>query len=151
MNKEDLKIIFNQKRLKTERKTNKKGVVKEKVIAGFNLTTLDEFYNWFSKEKLDKGCFYCGRTNEMSETLYNIQIDGKRLNTTRGEERGKRLVLDRIDPILPYDTLDNIIWCCYWCNNAKSNFYTKDEVKSIAIEINRKSVKKIIEEIKINK
>ena len=43
MNMEDLKKIFNQKRLKTERKFNKKGVLKEKVIAGFNLTTFDEF------------------------------------------------------------------------------------------------------------
>ena len=147
MNKEDLKIIFNQKRLKTERKFNKKGVLKEKVINGFNLTTFDEFYNWFSKEKFEKGCFYCGTTNEMSETLYNMQIDDKRPNATRGGKRGKRLELDRIDPNLPYDNLDNIEWCCYWCNNAKSNFYTKDEFKPIAIEIG-KSLKKIIQEHK---
>lgn len=144
---EDLKKIFNQKRQKTERKFNKKGVLKEKVIAGFNLTTFDEFNNWFSKEKFEKGCFYCGTTNEMSETLYNMQIDGKRPNATRGGKRSKRLELDRIDPNLPYDNLDNIVWCCYWCNNAKSNFYTKDEFKPIAIEIGN-SLKKIIQEHK---
>lgn len=144
---EDLKKIFNQKRQKTERKFNKKGILKEKVIAGFNLTTFDEFNNWFSKEKLEKGCFYCGTTNEMSETLYNMQIDNKRLNATRGGKRGKRLELDRIDPNLPYDNLDNIVWCCYWCNNAKSNFYTKDEFMPIAVEIG-KSLKNIIEESK---
>lgn len=140
---EDLKKIFNQKRQKTERKFNKKGVLKEKVIAGFNLTTFDEFNNWFSKEKFEKGCFYCGTTNEMSETLYNMQIDGKRPNATRGGKRSKRLELDRIDSNLPYDNLDNIVWCCYWCNNAKSNFFSKDEFGPIAQEIG-KAIKKIM-------
>jgi len=49
--------------------------------------------------------------------------------------------------ILPkkYDELQNIVWCCYWCNNAKSNFFTKDEFAPIAKEIG-KAIKKIIEQ-----
>lgn len=146
MTKEDLKSIFNQKRQKIERKTNKKGVVKEKLIPGFNLTTFDQFYNnWFSKEIFEKGCFYCGTTNKTSEALYSIQRDGKRTDATRGGKRGKRLELDRINPNLPYDNFENIVWCCYWCNNAKSNFFTKNEFEPIAKEIGR-AIKKIMEQ-----
>jgi hypothetical protein len=57
MTKEELKIIFNQKKQKTERKISKKGIVKEKLTAGFNLTTFDQFINnWFNKENFEKGC-----------------------------------------------------------------------------------------------
>jgi hypothetical protein len=146
MTKEHLKTIYNQKKQKIERKTNKKGIIIEKVVAGFNLTTFDQFYNnWYNKEKFDKGCFYCGTTNETSEALYKIQLDGIRPNATRGGKRGKRLELDRIDPNLPYDHIDNIVWSCYWCNNAKSNFFTKEEFEPIAKEIG-KCIKKIMEE-----
>jgi hypothetical protein len=145
MTKEELKIIFNQKKQKIERKISKKGIVKDKLIAGFNLTTFDQFYNWFNKESFEKGCFYCGTTNKTSEALYKIQQDGLRPDATRGGKRGKRLELDRVDPNLPYDNLDNIVWCCYWCNNAKSNFFAKDEFEPIAKEIG-KAIKKIMEQ-----
>ena len=145
MTKEELKIIFNQKKQKIERKISKKGIVKDKLIAGFNLTTFDQFYNWFNKESFEKGCFYCGTTIKTSEALYKIQQDGLRPDATRGGKRGKRLELDRVDPNLPYDNLDNIVWCCYWCNNAKSNFFTKDEFEPIAKEIG-KAIKKIMEQ-----
>jgi hypothetical protein len=146
MTKEELKIIFNQKKQKTERKISKKGIVREKLIAGFNLTTFDQFYNnWFNKDHFEKGCSYCGTTNKTSVALYKIQREGLRPDATRGGKRGKRLELDRVDPNLPYDNLNNIVWCCYWCNNAKSNFFTKDEFLPIANEIG-KAIKKIMEQ-----
>ena len=61
-----------------------------------------------------------------------MQRNGHRADATRGGKRGKRLELDRVNPNLPYDNLDNIVWCCYWCNNAKSNFFTNDEFLPIA-------------------
>lgn len=146
MTEGELKIIFNQKKQKTERKVSKKGIVKEKLIAGFNLTTFDQFSNnWFSKEKFDEGCHYCGTTNETCEALFKIQQDGIRPDATRGGKRGRRLELERVDPNMPYDNLDNLVWCCYWCNNAKSNFFTKDEFETIAKEIG-KSIKKIMDQ-----
>lgn len=149
MTKEELKIIFNQKKQKTERKISRKGIVKEKLIAGFNLTTFDQFYNnWFNKENFQKGCSYCGTTNETSEALYKIQQEGLRPDATRGGKRGKRLELDRVDPNLPYDNLNNIVWCCYWCNNAKSNFFSKEEFEPIAKEIG-KSIEKIMANYKV--
>ena len=143
MTKEELKIIFNQKRQKFERKISKKGIVKDKLIAGFNLTTFDQFYNWYNHETFEKGCYYCGTSSKTSEALYKIQQDGLRPDATRGGKRGKRLELDRVDPNLPYDNLNNIVWCCYWCNNAKSNFFSKAEFLPIAKEIG-KSIKKIM-------
>jgi len=149
MTKEELKIIFNQKKQKTERKISKKGIVKEKLIAGFNLITFDQFYNnWFSKENFEKGCSYCGTTNKTSEALYKIQQEGLRPDATRGGKRGKRLELDRVDPNLSYDNLNNIVWCCYWCNNAKSNFFSKEEFEPIAKEIG-KSIEKIMAHYKV--
>ena len=143
MTKEELKIIFKQKKQKIERKISKKGIIKDKHIAGFNLTTFVQFYNWYNHETFEKGCYYCGTKNKTSEMLYKIQQNGLRPDATRGGKRGKRLELDRVDPNLPYDNLNNIVWCCYWCNNAKSNFFSKDEFGPIAKEIG-KAIRKIM-------
>jgi hypothetical protein len=131
------KKIFNQKREKIERKKNKKGITTTKIIAGFKTVTIEQFEEWFNAEVFKKGCHYCGTTNERSLELYQMQRTGLRPDATRGGKRGKRLELDRKNPNLPYDDLKNIVWCCYWCNNAKSNFFTEDEFKPIAIAIGK--------------
>jgi hypothetical protein len=64
-----------------------------------------------------------------------------------GGKRGKRLEIDRKDPFMAYDNLDNIVWCCYWCNNAKSNFFNETEFKPIALAIGN-SIRKIYNELK---
>lgn len=123
----ELKAIFNQKL----QKISKKGKIK----AGFVNTTFQQFKQWFDKDKFGQGCHYCGTTNFRSKELFDLQRNGSRLDATRGGKRGKRLELDRLDPSQPYDNLNNIVWCCYWCNNSKSNFFTEEEFKPIAIEI----------------
>ncbi len=144
MTKEELEIIFKQKKQKIEKKINKKGITKEKLIAGFNMATFEQFCNWYKPEVYALGCAYCGTTNEISEALYKMQKNGTRPDATRGGKRGKRLELDRVDPNKQYDELENIVWCCYWCNNAKTNFFTRQEFTPIAIEIG-KSIKKIMD------
>jgi len=131
------KKIFNQKREKIESKKNKKGITTTKIIAGFKKVTIEQFEEWFNEEVFKKGCHYCGTTNERSLELYQMQRTGLRPDATRGGKRGKRLELDRKNPNLPYDDLKNIVWCCYWCNNAKSNFFTEDEFKPIALAIGK--------------
>jgi hypothetical protein len=128
MTREELNKIFRQKKEKFDKKTLK-------IIAGFKSTNFEQFNQWFTKEEFDLGCHYCGTTNEHSLKLYNMQRSGLRSDGTRGGKRGKRLELDRKDPSGSYDDLDNIVWCCYWCNNAKSNFFTYQEFKPIAIAI----------------
>jgi hypothetical protein len=127
MSPTELKIIFTQKK----EKIDKKG----KIIAGFRNITFEDFSNWFNKAIFNNGCKYCGITNERSLQLYEMQRNGLRADATRGGKRGKRLELDRVNPNLPYDNLDNLVWCCYWCNNAKSNFFSYEEFLPIANEI----------------
>lgn len=124
MNQKELEKIFKAKK----EKTNQKG----KVTAGFVNATFEEFKRWFSSSNFEKGCHYCGTTNERTFELYNRQRTKLRFDATRGGKRGKRLELDRKDPSLHYDNLNNIVWCCYWCNNAKSNFFTQEEFMPIA-------------------
>ena len=133
MSKEKMKLlkkIYNQKNFKVDKN------VKE--IAGFLNSNLEEFVEWYDDKQFEAGCYYCGTTNEMSIILFEIQRSGLRLDATRG---GKRLELDRLDPNQPNDNLNNLVWCCYWCNNAKSNFFTVNEFKSIGIG---KLIKRII-------
>lgn len=128
-------IIFRQKKQKVEKIRDRNGIITEKTIAGFLETTFAQFEQWYDEKEFLKGCYYCGTTNEISNKLYLSQRCGLRPDATRGGKRGRRLELDRKDPNQPYDILKNIVWCCYWCNNAKSNFFTEEEFKPIAVAI----------------
>lgn len=123
MSEKELEKIFKQEKEKKQTKKNGKVVI----TPGFVTTTFPQFQAWFKQDVFDKGCFYCGLTNSESLALYN-----KRYHATRGGKRGKRLELDRKDPSMNYDLLDNLVWCCYWCNNAKSNFFSANEFMPIA-------------------
>jgi hypothetical protein len=120
------KKIFDQKKQK---------ISKGKIIAGFVNATFNQFEQWYNEDVFQQGCHYCGTTNIQSRRLYDMQRGGIRPDATRGGKRSKRLELDRRDPNQPYDNLNNIVWCCYWCNNAKTNFFTEDEFRPIAIAI----------------
>jgi hypothetical protein len=121
----ELKKIFNNKKQRVDKKTSK-------IYAGFLKVKYLDFLNWFNIEVFLKGCYYCGTTNETSFKLYEMQRKNLRPDATRGGKRSKRLEIDRKNPILPYDDLSNLVWCCYWCNNAKSNFFTEKEFQPIA-------------------
>lgn len=129
MTEKELKKIYNSKKEKQTTKKNGNIVI----TPGFVDRTLADFKKWFNQDVFDKGCFYCGLTNEESHDLYT-----QRHHATRGGKRGKRLELDRRNPQLPYDELENIVWCCYWCNNAKSNFFSEEEFRPIGQEIGKK-------------
>ncbi|MBK6483549.1 MAG: hypothetical protein IPG01_10550 [Chitinophagaceae bacterium] len=127
METKELERIFKSK----QQKKNKK----DKIIPGLVTTKFEHFEKWFDEKEFQKGCYYCGTTSERSHELYEMQRNGLRPDGTRGGKRGKRLELDRRDPFQPYDNLDNVVWCCYWCNNSKSNFFTEEEFQPIAIAI----------------
>ena len=128
----DLQSVYNNKKQYIQRRKRKNGTVAEKLVEGFNETTFLQFQEWYNQEVFDRGCVYCGLTNQESARLYELQRTGVRMDGTRGGKRGKRLELDRQDPNQPYDNLRNLVWCCYWCNNAKSNFFTVEEFLPIA-------------------
>lgn len=93
---------------------------------GFSEVSFNEFNHWYDEDTFNNGCHYCGITNEESLELYNLRPEA-----TRGGKRGKRLELGRKDSNLPFDNLDNLVWCCYWCNNAKTNFFSEEEFRPI--------------------
>lgn len=133
MEQEELRKIFQAKKFAV--KTSNKGV--ESNNNGFQSTLIDDFLKWFNIDKFNEGCFYCKITNEESNKLFHL-----RQQATRGGKRGRRLELDRKDPFQSYDNLENLVWCCYWCNNAKSNFFSEVEFKPIGIAIGE-ALKKI--------
>ena len=122
---EERRKIFGQKKQKVDPNSGK-------IVAGFVNTSFAQFEAWFDASAFTQGCYYCGTTNELCRQLYDSQRNGVRPDATRGGKRGKRLELDRKDPNQSYDMLNNVVWCCYWCNNAKSNFFTEQEFLPIA-------------------
>jgi len=83
------------------------------------------FYNWYlSKERK---CFYCNITEPQIKHL----LDSGNLSTKRIITRGKKLELDRKEPNLQYDNIDNLVFACYWCNNAKTDTFTEEEFKKV--------------------
>jgi hypothetical protein len=82
------------------------------------------FYDWYKSFEVDKKCFYCGITEAQIESLNNEQPLTKR-------SRGKKLELDRREPNASYDNINNLVYSCYWCNNAKSDTFTDKEFQEI--------------------
>jgi hypothetical protein len=84
-----------------------------------------DFRLWYLEQ--GEKCIYCGLTSEETLILFN-----KFPLSTRGGKRGRRLELDRIDPHLSYGhSLSNLALACYWCNNAKTNYFDFEEFQCI--------------------
>ncbi|MFA9392550.1 MAG: hypothetical protein ACERKD_22255 [Prolixibacteraceae bacterium] len=84
-----------------------------------------EFYNWYLTH--NEKCAYCEITEEEIKQL----LDSGKLTTKRIATRGKKLELDRKNPDMNYDDLDNLVFACYWCNNAKTDTFTEAEFLEI--------------------
>lgn len=84
-----------------------------------------DFFKWYLSH--ERKCYYCGITEDQIKEL----LDNGRLSTKRIVTRGKKLELDRKKPDLEYDNFDNIVFACYWCNNAKTDTFTDDEFKKV--------------------
>ena len=80
-----------------------------------------DFYKWYLSH--EKKCFYCDITEQLLKQL----LDSGRLTTKRIATRGKKLELDRKQPDLEYDNFENLVFACYWCNNAKTDTFTEEE------------------------
>lgn len=78
-----------------------------------------EDFKDFIKSKKD--CEYC----HITEDKIKILIDNHQLNKKK-DTRGWSLEIDRKKPNFEY-TKENCVWCCYWCNNAKTDEFSYDE------------------------
>lgn len=89
------------------------------------------FYDWYKSKEQNKKCYYCHITENEINSLY----DKKVIETKR--TRGRILEFDRKDPNLSYDKLENIVYSCYWCNNAKTDTFTHEEFMEIGKVISK--------------
>ena len=85
----------------------------------------EDFFNWLAK--LERKCAYCSIT----EKQIGILLQEKHIYTKRILTRGRSLEFDRKNPSLSYDDINNIVLCCYWCNNAKTDEFTYEEFTEV--------------------
>ena len=90
-----------------------------------------EFHEWYTNAA--KECHYCHITEtQNNELIKDDQIHSKRLST-----RGRSLEIERLEPNKPYDDIENLVFSCYWCNNAKTDEFTSEEFAPIGKEIEK--------------
>lgn len=82
-----------------------------------------KFDNLFAERDMAH-CYYCEISPARIEQLANEKKLYKK------NERGWQLELDRKRPNEEY-SLDNCVWACYWCNNAKSDEFTAEEFRGV--------------------
>lgn len=105
-----------------------KGKVRTNKIGNMSF---ESFYNWYLNEAT--ACHYCRLTALQSQLIVRtgklkskrFPVDGK---YGRGTSRGMWLETDRYDPNGKYE-LSNIVPCCYFCNNDKSDVFHGDDYK----------------------
>lgn len=78
----------------------------------------------FAKLLEDEHCHYC------QITLDQIGELARRKRLYKKNERGWTLEIDRLNSNYEY-TSKNCVMACYWCNNAKTDEFTKEEFKII--------------------
>ena len=83
------------------------------------------FYDWYITSETEKHCEYC----QITEAQIKI-LNERDENPLTKRKRGEKLELDRKLPNGSY-TEDNIVYACYWCNNAKTDTFTHDEFLEI--------------------
>jgi 5-methylcytosine-specific restriction endonuclease McrA len=89
----------------------------------FDELEFEKFLEW--TESTPKQCHYC----KITETDLNKLWSKNELMTKRA--RGRKLEMERKEPNEPYSNIDNLVYACYWCNNAKTDTFTHDEFKPI--------------------
>lgn len=88
-------------------------------------SSFSDFRVWF--ESTERKCHYCEITEPEIEQLILLDL----IHTKRLVTRGRKLEIDRVSPNLPYDNLSNLVFCCYWCNNAKTDEFSAEEFKPV--------------------
>jgi hypothetical protein len=104
---------------------------KEKVRQGkSNFLNFDQFKLWYDNS--EKVCHYCGLTEQESQNIVRTKLKSNRFPKNgiheRGTSRGMWLEIDRYQPDGKYE-IPNIVLCCYFCNNDKSDIFNGDQYK----------------------
>jgi 5-methylcytosine-specific restriction endonuclease McrA len=88
-----------------------------------------DFHKWYIES--ERKCFYCGISDDEIDTL----INNKKIVTEKLVTRGKCLEIERRLPNLAHETVNNLIFTCFWCHNAKTDEFTDVEFRAIGKEI----------------
>ena len=112
------------RKLKSDVSAIRKLYITKKIPQDFN-----SFKDWYLKIENSKRCAYCGITEDELGQLWDIaEHKGQKLTK---RSRGRKLELDRMEPNLHYKDFDNIVYACYWCNNAKTDTFTHEEFQEV--------------------
>jgi len=117
-------IIESWKRLKAEEIAKWEGFYK---VCFEKILSYEYFENFIKGDK----CHYCHVTPEDINELIDMQKIFK-----KHETRGFSMEIDRKEPNKEYRK-DNIVLCCYWCNNAKTDEFDDEDFKPIGKAIRK--------------
>jgi hypothetical protein len=90
------------------------------------------FIKKFGEDKLDRCCNYC----DVHESQIDLLKENDYIYTKRSYCKGQTMEVDQKDAYKGYN-IENIVFCCYWCNNAKTDEFTFEEFMPIANEIKK--------------
>jgi len=96
----------------------------------YHCLTLEEFKQLVSSQAGEPSCEYC----ELTESDFRRLIDLGLVRTKRLSTRGSTIEFDCRDPEQGY-IAGNVALCCYWCNNAKTDEFTPEEFKPVALAL----------------
>lgn len=133
-------MTFSKKERKDRQKwSNKYSSLKNRGEVKFaNSQDLKKWYESGNK------CEYCGLRKDIIIKIHTI---AEERGSGRMEKRGKLLEIDRFEPKKPYDE-KNCRLACYWCNNAKTDFFDGKEFEPIGKAIGE-ALRTIIRKSKI--
>jgi len=88
-------------------------------------------YGYFENLLRGDQCYYCNiKIGDIAKLIDKQKIFKKQ------ETRGFTMEIDRKEPNREYSS-NNVVLCCYWCNNAKTDEFTDVEFWSIAAGIRK--------------
>ena len=102
--------------------------MKDKYCNNFvNEIGIEYFKKFYGRDNdTNRKCDYCDITEKQIEILIKNDL----ITTKRLYSRGEHIEVDQRNPNNGY-TKKNIVLCCYWCNNAKSDEFAYHEFKDI--------------------
>jgi hypothetical protein len=90
--------------------------------------SFEEFEIWYRNQP--KVCHYCGLTEiEQFDLIHSGILTSNRFFTKKNGKRGMYLEIDRKSPKGNY-SIENSVFCCYFCNNDKSDIFSESQYKS---------------------
>jgi hypothetical protein len=114
-----------------ELKTEREALALLRDVWKRKFTEMDFWHFKQCMETTPNKCHYCDITEEQIDAMWQ-----KYPELTK-RTRGRKLEIDRKKPNEAYDNKENLVLCCYWCNNAKTDTFTEEEFLKVGQVINQ--------------